>query len=262
MNRWTTALVMVLGLGLLLPSFAAEGARQQDEDDYEWKTWRTKRSHAGFNGHGGFFFGAQTITSNDLDNLAASMGLDDFDGVTWGWGGYGLGHIGGGWRIGGLGFGAMAQSSGVFTDTSGSRYNRELQLDLGGGGFVVEYSPWMLGPVHMGLGAMIGGGGVTVSMRQDSGTYTWDELKGQYVGSPSKGENITTELTRPFFIAQPYVTVRVHILDWMAAEGQVGYTISSLTDSGWYFDDEEINGAGPSIDVNKPFFRVGLIFGG
>ncbi|GBE30177.1 MAG TPA: hypothetical protein ENH10_01835 [Bacteroidetes bacterium] len=241
---------------------SAQTDDEEENEDYQWKTWRTQRSHGGFNGFGGFYFNAQTFESDHLDNLAAAMDLKEFDSFIPTWGGWGMGHVGGGWRLGGGGHGGEMVTDGVYTATDGTKYNRTLEVDLGMGGFMFEYSPWMFGPVNFGLGAMVGGGGISVIMSQDTGTYTWEDLNSQYVGDPSDGENIRTQIDQGFFIAEPYVTVRVHILDWMALSGSAGYTITSFKTSEWEFNEDHLTGDGPDIDLNKPFYRVGLVFGG
>lgn len=259
--RPMTNLMLVLFL-LALP--AAGFALQDDNDkDYEWKTWKTRRSHAGFNGHGAFYYQGQTFESSALDQLATDMGLEKFDGVMTGWGGYGLGHIGNGWRIGGGGFGLEARTSGLYTDTgTGETYNRELLMTLGGGGFMIEYSPWMIGPINFGIGSLIGGGGAMIEMRQDTGAFTWNQLGNQYTGDPSNAENVSTDIMQGFFMVRPYATIRVHVLDWMAVEGVAGYHLSTLSDQNWYFGEKQLSGKGPELDVNRPFFRVGFAFGG
>ena len=260
--RWKTTLILLLLVAMALP-MAGFAAQDNDEDEYEWKTWKTRRSHAGFNGHGGFFYQAQTFESSVLENQAVAMGLDKPGNMMYGWGGYGLGHIGGGWRIGGEGFGMELSTTGIYTDpANGERYNRELNMDMGGGGFLVEYSPWMIGPINFGIGALIGGGGVTIEMRQDTGAFTWDDLRNQYTGNPSNAGNVSTDITQGFFLFRPYATVRVHVLDWMAVEGVAGYHLSTLSDKGWYFGERQLSGSGPELDLNRPYFRVGLAFGG
>lgn len=235
---------------------------EEEDDDYRWKTWRTHRSHGGFSGFGGFYYNMQTFETEDIDALAAEMGLDDFNSRIFGWGGYGMGHVGDGWRIGGGGHGAYAISDGVYTASDGDKYNRTLEMDLGMGGFMFEYSPWMIGPVNFGVGAMLGGGGVSIVMSQDTGTYTWSDLINQYAGDPVDGENIRTEVHSGFLVAEPYVTMRVHLLDWMALMASGGWTLTSLQSDEWMFNERELIGDGPDLDLNRPFVRVGLVFGG
>ncbi len=270
-NRLFKLFAITFILTLVIAPFAALAGQDnwsydqnddEEDDDYRWKTWRTHRSHGGFSGFGGFYFNAQTFESSDLENLANAMGLDEFDSFVPMWGGMGMGHVGDGWRIGGGGHGGHAYTDGVYVDGNGNRFNRSLELDIGMGGFMFEYSPWMFGPVNFGFGAMLGGGGVSVIMSQDTGTYTWGDLNNQYIGDPSDGENIRTQIDQGFFIAEPYVTVRVHLLDWMALQGNAGYTWTSLRTDNWEFNENELTGDGPEIDLNKPFFRVGLVFGG
>lgn len=275
MYIWLRTLFLgTLALILVVAPFAANAQSgnwsysqaddDEEDEDYRWKTWRTHRSHGGFNGFGGFYFSAQTYDSEALDNLANAMDLKEFDGFVPMWGGMGMGHIGNGWRIGGGGHGGRAYTDGVYVANDGSEYNRSLEMDIGMGGFMFEYSPWMFGPVNVGLGAMIGGGGVSIIMSQDTGTYTWNDLSDQYVGDPrdSDGENIQTQIDQGFAIAEPYVTVRVHLLDWMALQGTAGYTFTTLRTDNWEFNENELTGDGPKIDLNKPFYRLGLVFGG
>ena len=95
MKGWKRGLVMLVVVATLLPSMAMA---RKSQDDYEWKTWRTRRSHAGFNGFGGFFFGGQKYESNALSQLAAQMGVSGLKENALGSGGWGMGHLGNGWR--------------------------------------------------------------------------------------------------------------------------------------------------------------------
>ncbi len=242
--------------------FSLSSLAEGQDDDFEWKTWRTRRSHAGFNGHGGFFVDYQMFESSDLDAFTDAMGLKSLGDGMIGAGGFGMGHVGDGWRIGGGGFGHEAGTSGIYTDTTGTSYNRKLTVSDGGGGLIVEYSPWMIGPVNFGAGALLGGGGIVIKVRQDDGTFTWGDLSSQYIGQPSAGENIVTELTQGFFLAEPYLVVRVHLLDWLALNAMGGWRFSTISDDGWLFGDNVVAGGGPNFNSMKPVLMVGLAFGG
>lgn len=260
MKKWKSILAVALIVLLVVPTITFA---KKSDDDYEWKTWRTRRSHAGFSGFGGFSYTMQPYSSPMLDNLATSMGLDPLDENLQGMGGWGMGHIGGGWRLGGMGYGAIAKTTGVFQDpNTNETYNRKITLEYGLGGFMIEYSPWMIGPVNFGLGSTLGWGGVTIRLQQDAGAFTWNDLTSQYIGSPSNGENLTTEITQDFVFAEPYATARVHILDWMALSATVGYHFDNLRASEWLFAENELSGLGPGLDMNNVYFRVGMIFGG
>lgn len=267
MKGWDRVLLVLVLALLIVPAAAHAGewkwSNDEDEDeDYNWKTWRTPRSHGGFDGFGGFFFNVQTFESDGLDDLAGDMDLEAFDGLIYTWGGMGMGHVGDGWRIGGGGYGGGIATDGVYTAGDGTPYNRSLEMSYGAGGFMFEYSPWMYGPVNFGVGSMIGGGGVSITLSQDTGTYTWKKLYGQYTDDPDSGDNIRTEIDQGFFVAEPYVTVRVHILDWMALHGTAGWTLTTLRAGEWSFNDNELTGNGPGLDLNRPFYRIGLVFGG
>jgi len=250
--------VSLLIVAFLLPSIVSA----QDDDGYEWKVWKTKRSHAGFSGHGGPMYSVLFWESSDLDKLAKAMGLEEMSHTAHGMGGYGMGHVGNGWRLGGGGYGFSSTSSGIYTDTNGNRYNRSMELTFGGGVFYIEYSPWMIGPINFGVGTGIGGGGATVTLKQDNGTVTWEDIQNQYIGDPSSGTNIESEILRGYFLMDPYTTVRVFVLDWMAVEGRVGFYLNTLSEKGWYFGTDKMAGNGVDISINKPYFSIGLVFGG
>jgi hypothetical protein len=260
MRRWNWVAVLMVVL-LSLPAIAS--AQDDDEDGWEYKTWRMRRSHAGFNGFGGFFYGTQTFKSTMLDNLASSMEISKLESRMGGMGGWGMGHLGNGWRIGGLGFGYDVSAKGVYTDqNNGETYNRRIDVNVGGGGFMVEYSPWMIGPVNFGAGTLLGFGGVQVDLNQNKGAFSWQDITSQYIGSPSAGENITSTIVGGFMFAEPYVTARVHILDWLGFSATAGYHFNSFKSSQWYYSEKELNNNGPDFDMNDLFFRFGFVFGG
>lgn len=231
--------------------------------------WRSSGHSDGFDGFGGFFYGQQGIDFNDLKTLAHDMGIESPDNGINGWGGYGMGHLGNGWRIGGLGFGYDARYSGVYTSTAGAvpqEFNRAMQITMGGGGFLAEFSPWMIGPVNFGVGTLLGWGGIEIRLTQDDGTADWQDLTGQYTEDPNSpgysNNNINTNLTQSFILINPYVTARIHILDWMALAGQVGYNFNTLDPSKWTFFERELPGDASDMETKKMFYRIGLVFGG
>ncbi len=245
---------------------------EEDEDDaYEWHRWGDddqdkSDSYSRFHGMGGFMIGYHLFSSDDLDALADLMGVERLDAGQFTMGGFGMGYVGRGWYIGGGGFGGYTRSTGVYTSpTNEDSYNRELGVGIGGGGFMVEYAPLMLGPVNIGAGTMIGGGGVHIRMIQDTGIYTWDEISEPYASDPGTYDEsdikaLNTEITKGFFLFQPYLTARTKVLSWMGFSASVGYTLGA--GEGWYFNESEMKGEGPDLDHNDLFYRFGIIFGG
>ncbi len=253
-------LILFLSFIFLVPCTLI--ADDSEKEDYEWKTWRTKRSQAGFNGHGGVMF---LVLPFECDELPTKeMGIDELPDVMLGFGGLGMGYVGKGWRIGGGGFGASVSSSGVVTDSTGNTFNRYLELSFGGGGVIVEYSPWMKKQINFGVGCLLGGGAYSVKFREDSGTFTWDDLSGQFITDPGDGNrpNVVTTIEQPVALFQPYATARFHLLDWIAVEGTVGMHITSTSISSWEFEDKEVSGDGIEITTKYPFYKAGVVFGG
>ncbi|MDP8206357.1 MAG: hypothetical protein P9L92_06810 [Candidatus Electryonea clarkiae] len=233
------------------------------EEDYDWKTWKIRRSTSGFNGHGGFFYISLPFQSSDLDFVTNGMGLEKLSDQMTGMGGLGMGHIGSGWRIGGAGFSSQATSKGFFQDASGI-YNRELELEFGGGGLIVEHSPWMMTRINFGYGSLIGFGEYKIKLQQNTGAFDWNDLYNQYFGSPTAnhGYVMVNSLRLPFFLLQPYATARLHLIDWLAIEGAVGFNIVAPFSSSWEFEGRAMTGAGPEIEIQDPYYRIGLVFGG
>lgn len=258
-------LALFLALLVMLPPLAMAD-QDKEEDNANFKVWKTRRSHAGFNGFGGFFVMGMPQKSKALDQLTDDMQMGRFSEMAYGMGGYGLVHLGGGWRIGGSGAGVSTTSKSIFTDpVTGDRYNRKAEYDFGYGGFLLEYSPWMIGRVNFGVGALFGGGGVELEMWQDEGVFSWEDIQDPFVTPPSSADsptNVNTSIEQGFFVVRPYVTARIHILDWMALEGQVGYFWTSFQKNSWQMNLTEMNGDGPDLDLNQPDFRIGLAFGG
>ncbi|HEB85215.1 MAG TPA: hypothetical protein ENI92_09480, partial [Bacteroidetes bacterium] len=127
MNRTKQGLIglaaVLLLAGMSLPQSAVAG----EENNFEWKTWRTRRSHAGFNGHGGFFFSYLNYDGSALKSLADAMGIDHLNDALVGFGGHGMGYVGGGWRVGGEGWGYSARTDGVVY-LNGDKFKREMNL--------------------------------------------------------------------------------------------------------------------------------------
>ncbi len=266
MKRWVK---FYLVFSLIILTVAPMAFAQADDDeDYEWRTWRTRRSEGGFDGFGEFFVMMNMFDDADINALATSMGLEEMNSHAWGMGGLGMGHVGRGWRIGGGGFGCGSMVDGVYTDNSDPEnpktYNRQLMIGMGGGGFIAEYSPFMFGPVNVGVGAMIGGGGMTIEMRQDTGAFTWNDLKEPYTIDPDQAsaENSVTEVTQGFFMFRPYATARIHILTWMALDLTAGYHLDTAEIDNWQIDERDIVGNGPDLNFRHPYFQFGLAFGG
>ncbi|MBD3167541.1 hypothetical protein GF324_13155 [bacterium] len=262
-------MVVLLVFGLLItatvPLFAAD--REEEDDDYEWKQWSTPRGEFGFNGFFEVFYHFQTYNADPVDRLASQMGIDDTRGFTHGWGLMALGHVGKGWRIGGMGFGGSTDVDGIVTSNIPDvpDVSREIELETGGGGFTFEYSPTMIGPVFIGIGATVGGGSLALTMRQSTGNFSWANLRDPYTGDQGETENAyntTTRIEQGFFLFEPYLSFRIHMLDWLALDLTGGYHLDTVSSENWQFNETEIIDDGPGWHIRSPFFRAGLAFGG
>ncbi|MDP8206356.1 MAG: hypothetical protein P9L92_06805 [Candidatus Electryonea clarkiae] len=240
----------------MLPLTVIAGIDDDDDDDYEWKRWKHRHHHQSFlDGFGSFMVGYQTFASSNLEDLASDLQIGELDEGMYTFGGRGMGHVGRGWYIGGGGFGGGARTSGVV-----GNLNREILLNLGGGGFMFEWAPINLGPLNFGAGSMLGGGGVSIKIIQHTGNLDWDLLSNSF-GAVDVKNNII-ELDIGFFWARPYVTARIKLLEWMALEGSAGMNLTTLGEGDWTFHEKQLNGDGPNLDIDETFYRFGILFGG
>ncbi len=274
MKRFNVFIIILIFL-FILPTVLVGGPSNWDQDDddddkkYRWKRWR-HHDDKFYDGFGAFTIDYQVFDGDALNQLAEDAGLGDLDDGIITFGGYGMGYVGKGWYIGGGGFGGRNKTSGVYTDDTDpnnvQRYNRRLDIHFGGGGFQFEWAPLIIGPVNFGAGALLGGGGASIKVTQHTGTLSWGDLTDPFRGidnpNAQPGDNNVVKAERGFWLARPYITGRVRLLDWFSLSGTVGYNLTSLSTSGWKFENQELEGKGPDLDLDEPFYRFGLIFGG
>ncbi|MCB2198946.1 hypothetical protein KQI63_06035 [bacterium] len=203
-----------------------------------------------------------TYDAGSLDNLASEMGIDEpSDGMVL----YNLTMMG---RqndrvsIGGRFFWGHDRTTGGL-NASGNSYSREITTHFRGAGFMMEYDALRLSRFTLSGSLMIGGGKMSVYLRQDDGTASWQEVTGAYTGDPGNTPVSATRvrIERDCFLLQPEVNARFHLLDWMALEGSVGWQYDTLDRSGWRHNDIAISGRGPDLNFRQPFYRVGLAIG-
>lgn len=203
-----------------------------------------------------------TYDAGSLDGLASDMGIDEpSDGMML----YNLTMMGRQderFSIGGRFFWGHDRTTGG-VNASGNSYSREITTHFRGAGFMIEYDALRLSRFTLSSSVMIGGGKMSVYLRQDDGTVRWQDLAGAYSGNPASSPvpAARVRIERDCFLLQPEVQARYHLLDWMALEGSVGWQYDTLDQSGWQHNDVAISGKGPDLNFRQPFYRVGLALG-
>ena len=249
------ALIVGTVLALLLAPYAEAAASDGAV------TWQGS-SDMSFDGSVAFTTTYHTYDAGSLDNLASAMGIDEpSDGMLL----YSLSFMGrqeDRLSIGGRFFWGQSRTSGGLT-INGDSFSREITTGFRGAGFVMEYDALRLSRFTLSSSVMIGGGKMSVYLRQDDGTVSWQDVTGSYTGAPGStpANSTRVRIERECFLLQPEIRGRYHILDWMALEGGVGWQYDTLDQRGWRYNNVALSGRGPDLNFRQPYYRVGLAIG-
>ncbi|MBI5474971.1 MAG: hypothetical protein HY961_21730 [Ignavibacteriae bacterium] len=126
-------------------------------------------------------------------------------------------------RVGGLGM------NGTLTSTSlvaGVRRDAELAVSFGG--VTIEYVIPIAERLDFTVGAMLGGGGLEVTLRQHDGSaLTWNQEWGNYetgnYNLNGKISNITRKFDGSFYVYVPSLNLEYGILGWVGVRLGVSY---------------------------------------
>jgi len=232
--------------------------------DYPIPPKRTKASKVGF--FAGFMPGWLFVDVDAINQyLVPAGGAPLKDNGVFLFGGGGAVYIGvvNNFRLGGMGMGGSISSRKV--DAAGVR--RDADLFVGFGGLTFEYVIPVGTRLDIAAGAMLGGGGIDIVLRQDAGrNLTWNDEwinfgSGNY-NDPLTGEitNITRKMTGSYFVWIPSVNVEYAVLGWFAI--RVGASYVGMSAPSWSLDDEyDLIGVPKDVSGSGFMFNAGLFVG-
>ncbi len=213
----------------LLTFKAPKPAKYKEERDlhgWEKSGWEKKdKLHPGFGGGG-----AEVIfLEADLAGINGILQANGFDDLTDNYlplfGGYGMGNVGNGWFIGGAGYGyEKIQKISINEGT------RRYEFKVGFGGMTVNKKIALLKDVVLDFGLLVGGGNVSLELRQTDGDYSWDD---SFDDNPNY---YSLKYRKRFFVYRPSAGVLVRVLPWMGVHGSVGYLGSYSFNNDWKDD--------------------------
>jgi len=173
-------------------------------------------------------------------------------------GGGGRGGLIGGLSVGGIGWGGS---------TTSLQENRKATLSIGFGGLALG---WVVGGNERSLltfGAVLGGGGVSLDLREVAPEDFWICPGGELVNRSGISQNfpsgIIVEPTpvntcRGFIAVEPYLGMQVQPLGWLGFEVRFGY-LFTLFGVGCCGGAEIL---WPSLDFSGPVVEFAVTFGG
>ncbi|TKJ39684.1 hypothetical protein CEE37_10410 [candidate division LCP-89 bacterium B3_LCP] len=207
-------------------------------------------------GAGGFSFYIVKPDLGPLNTELKALGMPQFDGYMFLYGGQGFGYVSNSLRIGGMGFGGS-----VSVNDIENGYAREAIFSMGWGGILIEYLMLEVSNFELFTGGTLGWGSVSVSLRKTDSPVSWGEIWNNYTSQTGSGDSISSELSHSFFMIQPRVGVKYYLLDWLAVGGSIDVPILNLSSSGWSINGDNIYDA-PSLDLTQPFFQFSILVGG
>lgn len=242
-------------LSILLPSLMlASLAFSQTEDQYE-PVPPPKASQGKIGGGGGYTPGWLFMDVDALNATIVAAGGTPFDGgrmMMQGGQGYAYLLLVENLRIGGMGMSGTRSTSRLETATN---TRRDVELSVGYGGVTLEYTLPIVPRLDITVGTLLGGGGMSLTLRRDNGSSKeWGDIWGETGGSQDAAE-FSRRLEGSFFTFQPSVTLEFAILRWLGLRAGAGYL--GMSGGSWKLDDtyellgvpDEINGKGWMINT-------------
>jgi hypothetical protein len=216
------------------------------------------RSYRG-GGGGQFDIGVAFLNLNDINTQVRQMGIPELSEEVLVLGGKGYGRIGN-FIIGGGGYGAWTESSGI--PDCCARYAR---LDFGYGGLILGATTYGGRHQFMG-GVLLGGGQAKITRRRNSREVmgwdgAWDAFKEDRSDSIAAEDlNITSEITGNFIAIEPFISFKYWMTAFMALDFSASYLRAEVGRGQWKLDGVRIPDS-PESNLGGPTLKLGIHFG-
>jgi len=162
-------------------------------------------------------------------------------------------------RIGGWGMSGSLKSTSL-EEATGIR--RDAELNAGFGGVTVEYVFPIVERLDVAVGAMLGGGGIDLTLRRSNGgNITWADEQNSFGSNLSSPlATVTTTLTGSYFVWIPSVNVEYAILGWLGV--RLGASYVGMSAPSWKADSKyELLGVPTKVSGKGFMINTGIMFG-
>ena len=174
--------------------------------------------------------------------------------LTWGGSGYVYIMIVDDIRIGGMGYGGTQSIS---NNLDG--FNREVKYGLSAGAFTIEYTIPFVKRVGISVGAMIGGGNLTIEQFQNDGKYLWSETWDDS-NNPNGAADFSRKIENSFITLTPTLNFDVPLTRFLAIRLGTGYQFT-INDN-WTVDNgASISDVPSSLNGDSFFIQTGIYLG-
>ncbi|MFA6439649.1 MAG: hypothetical protein WCX28_10115, partial [Bacteriovoracaceae bacterium] len=129
------------------------------------------------------------------------------------------------------------------------------------GGFLIDYVQPIAYRLDIAIGASIGGGEVSLTMRRDDGNFKhWNSLWTEYGDQYAKTTSYTRRVSGTFVTFNPRVSIEYTMLTWLQIRIGAGYPM--MFSQEWKLDDKyEISAVPAKIKLNGYTINAGIMFG-
>jgi hypothetical protein len=148
-----------------------------------------------------------------------------------------------------MGFGGTMSQS-----TTKANTDYEAKYSLGGGGLTVEYTLHFIKNIGVSVGAIIGGGSITIETFQNNTSYTWEKL------IDPLSTNVLTRLHNSYWLLTPTLNMEIPVYRFIALRVGVGYQFT-FGNSWKANNDRAISGVPNDLNGNAFFIQTGIFAG-
>lgn len=213
-------------------------------------------AEVGFQGAGGFSIAVYQPDLGPVNTELKALGVPEFTRTMILYGGQGFAHVSYHLRVGGMGFGGSTR-----VQDYEDGHAREATFSMTWGGVLIEY--WFLEALNCEFygGGTLGWGNASLQLEKTASPINWDAVWNNYQPETGASENISSQFTHSFFLAQPRLGVRYFPLNWLALGASVELPLVKLNSGGWKLNGNDVYGA-PELNLIKPFFHFSVMIGG
>ncbi|HPI38856.1 MAG TPA: hypothetical protein PK397_13025 [Ignavibacteriaceae bacterium] len=158
-------------------------------------------------------------------------------------------------RVGGMGIGGSTTQTGVKDG-----YKREVVYSSGFGGLTVEYTLPFVRDFGISVGAIIGGGGTTIEIYRNKGTFNWNDIWNEAGNSLNNTGNISRKLHNYYFMFAPTLNIDIPVYRIFAFRVGAGYSLTF--NKNWTVDnDNDLFNVPSDLSSNQFFIQTGIFVG-
>lgn len=211
---------------------------------------------APFGGGGGYSPGWIIPDTHPLNQQLKTLGIPELS--TSGFytsGGAGFIYIGfvKNLRVGGMGFGGTNSES-----VSLPSENREVVYSMGGGGLTLEYTLPFIKDLGVSLGAIIGGGAISVELYRNNGQFSWANIWDE-IGN-GQSNNVSRTLINNYWIFSPTLNIDIPVYRFVLFRIGAGYQLTFGGD--WEADNgQPLSNVPSDLNGNNFFIQSGIFVG-